>query len=527
MATAEIVAAVESIHAKKDDLRRVFDAVSSFSSSLASFTLKWKDLEDHFALIEKSIADRLKELEYKSTMAGLDPPEEKVDAVAGLVPPVAKVDSLAGSELRSLCAAMDAKGLRLYVVENRKDLAAITNELDVAIGSAPNPAKLVLDAMDGFYDSKSEGKKDGEVQVIRRTCLTLLERLQILSTEIEPLVRDEAKKLALEWKGKASNRGENQVEVLSFLQLLVSFKLVSEFKVDEVFNLFVSVCRKKQAVNIFRGLGLVENMPDFVQKMQSKGKQLDAVKFIHSLNLLDKYPPVPLLKNYLKVTRKAAQEVRKKGINSRQSQNEAIAKEITALRAVINTIKEYKLESQYSSENLQKRITQLEQEKTNKCRTATGNSVASNSSSQNLQQQSKKRPMRTATVASVASHLSPRNLQQQQANKRLRPSTTLTPTAAPDIPPPIVGNKALFGLTNQSPYMGLIGSYGLASTRTIYDHAASSQSGLPLGVHGNLSPRRHLYTSEPFVDSHLYNSSGRYVNYSLPGMTARYPPSYP
>lgn len=58
---------------------------------------------------------------------------------------------------------------------------------------------------------------------------------------------------------------------------------------------------------------------DLIQKLISKGKQLDAVNFAYAFEIVDKFPPVPLLKAYLKEAKKIAQEVRRKGNNSTQS----------------------------------------------------------------------------------------------------------------------------------------------------------------------------------------------------------------
>lgn len=58
---------------------------------------------------------------------------------------------------------------------------------------------------------------------------------------------------------------------------------------------------------------------DLIQKLIIKGKQLDAVNFAYAFDLVDKFPPVPLLKAYLKEAKKVAQEVRKKGNHSAQS----------------------------------------------------------------------------------------------------------------------------------------------------------------------------------------------------------------
>lgn len=55
---------------------------------------------------------------------------------------------------------------------------------------------------------------------------------------------------------------------------------------------------------------------DLVQKLLDKGKQLLAVKFIFEFELTEKFPPVPILKDYVKESKKAAKAVCKEGKNS-------------------------------------------------------------------------------------------------------------------------------------------------------------------------------------------------------------------
>lgn len=255
MATAELGEAIQSIPSKKEELRKTFEALQSFSPAVASFTLQWRDLEDHFSSIERSIELRLKELESKSVSATPPPPEAAV--VNAAADADGEADVVPRPELRSLCVKMDGVGLRSYIVENRKDLPAIKSELDAAIRSAPDPAKLVLDAMDGFQRPKAEGEKEGNLQAIRRTCLNLLERLRVMAPKIKPLVREKARELAVEWKGKISDGAEN---VLAFLQLVASYGLASEFDRDEILDLLISVSRRKQALDLCKSLGVMENM---------------------------------------------------------------------------------------------------------------------------------------------------------------------------------------------------------------------------------------------------------------------------
>ena len=71
-------------------------------------------------------------------------------------------------------------------------------------------------------------------------------------------------------------------------------------------------------------------------------KQVEAVYFAHAAGLFEKFPPVPLLKAYLKNSKKATLATLKSGNNS-AAVNEN-TKELTALRTVIKCIEEHTLE---------------------------------------------------------------------------------------------------------------------------------------------------------------------------------------
>ncbi|CAL9764195.1 unnamed protein product, partial [Musa acuminata subsp. burmannicoides] len=121
---------------------------------------------------------------------------------------------------------------------------------------------------------------------------------------------------------------------------------------------------------------------DLIQKLNSESRQLEAIKFVHALDLSDKYPP-----------------------------NEAISKELAAVKAVIKTVEECKLESEFSCEDLQKRITRLEQQKVDKKRTAI---AATATTSKQQQQPSNKRPRSSTTLSyPVRSHPFPSCAQNQ------------------------------------------------------------------------------------------------------------------
>ncbi|KAG9449679.1 hypothetical protein H6P81_009644 [Aristolochia fimbriata] len=486
-----VSALIKSTPSKKEDLRKAFEDLQAYSSSLASFTLQWKDLEEHFDSIEKQIQARFKELKERESFRSQIPSSSVKEAapakksvsvektqVKQEIPekkpekgpekePEKEPDYPFWPVLKALCVKMDAKGLRQYIINNRKDLSLIREAIAGALRFGEDPVKLVLDAMDGFYRPNSKGDKDGDLASIRRTCILLLEKLSSLSLDIKSPLKERAKKLGLEWKGKITAGGQNPLEVIGFLQLIATFGLLSSFDIDQVVDPIVDVARRKQTIELCRILLPADKIPYLIQKMINKGKQIDAVNFAYTFEVVDKFPPVSLLNDYLIESKKVCQEIRRKGNNSTMSQHEAIARETAAIRAVLKIIEEHKLETEFSRESLEKQIADLESQKPEKKRPAP---TAAASKSQQHQSKKRPRPVVTPSVASV-SHTSS--------------------VIDPDQLPPFILDRVPSFMVGAS-----AGSYGLVgSTGAHYGHLSGGA-----GILGPLSPpRAHLYPSQPYL----------------------------
>ncbi|KAF9610264.1 hypothetical protein IFM89_021825 [Coptis chinensis] len=111
----------------------------------------------------------------------------------------------------------------------------------------------LIDALQGFYPLKSKKARGGELGVIRRTCVLLLEGLEL----VKPVISEEAKKLAVDWRGKVTVGSDDQLEALVFLQLLASYGLVNEFNVDEVLDLLFLLREGDKLLICLEGLVLV------------------------------------------------------------------------------------------------------------------------------------------------------------------------------------------------------------------------------------------------------------------------------
>lgn len=163
-------------------------------------------------------------------------------------------------ELSVLCEKMDGKGLRKYVVENLKDKYAIQDELPGALRCASDPAAMVLESLDGFHGVN--GLRDNELRKLRKGCMLLLDQLRVLSPKIGFKVREQAKKLAVEWKERLMNDSTAKtLEALGFLHLVATYGLVSEFSMDELVDSSSMAAINDEVPELCRSIGLTDKIP--------------------------------------------------------------------------------------------------------------------------------------------------------------------------------------------------------------------------------------------------------------------------
>lgn len=188
------------------------------------------------------------------------------------------VDVKPRPELTQFCKQMDAKGLLNFTMENKKTLYAIREELSVALESATEPARLVLDLLEGFYPPDETNQpldeRDAALQGMRKSCTMIIEAMAALLARIDPgadhllnpEIKQQAKAIADKWKPNLATVGidaadANSLEALAFLQLLATFRIASEFDEEELCKLVLVVPRRRQAPELCHSLGLAHKVP--------------------------------------------------------------------------------------------------------------------------------------------------------------------------------------------------------------------------------------------------------------------------
>ncbi|KAF3568777.1 hypothetical protein DY000_02011115 [Brassica cretica] len=233
--TRSVASLMDSTSSKIQQLQKAFAELES--QRAVTLNLKWKELEEHFHGLERSLKRRFHELEdqekeYETKTrkaqellekkkaaveakekASLERLQKKRDSAVFAISsalekynnaPIADGSITDGTvqedaeispqvkaypELLKLCKDMDSTGLHKFVSDNRKNLASLKEEIPLAFKAASNPATLVLDSLKGFYPIESsvppsDGKKDANLLGTRRTCIMLMECLSILLSRL-------------------------------------------------------------------------------------------------------------------------------------------------------------------------------------------------------------------------------------------------------------------------------------------------------------------------------------------------------
>ncbi|CAN4092952.1 unnamed protein product [Withania somnifera] len=392
----------------------MFDDFQRQTSLMTSCTLLWKELSDHFTSLEQDILKKSEALKAKiqtldsETKASLDVLEHRENSMnASLSIAMQKVveqkhaailalnkeedveheevDNSNGLllKLKSFCVKMDSRSFWNFLTMKKKDLDSLRVEMPKALGECVDPPRFVLEAIsEVFPEDKREGKGERNND-LGWACVLMLESLipvmmdPVLGNErklVTPSVKDKANEIAEIWKKSLDERGgiENvkTPDVHTFLQHLVTFGVVKDEDFDLYRKLVVGSAWRKQMPKLAISLGLGDKMPEMIEELISRGQQVDAVHFTYEVGLADKFPPVPLLKAFLKDAKKAAAAIMEDPNNSGRAVHFAAKKEQSAIRSVLKCIEEYKLEAEFAPDNLKKQLEQLEKPKNEKKRPA-------------------------------------------------------------------------------------------------------------------------------------------------------------
>lgn len=129
------------------------------------------------------------------------------------------------------------------------------------------PAELVLDWMQTEF-SEYWTKADVCLEATSiKTCIFVLEKLMREFPHVTPPLKEDAMKLAFQWKAKMRADVENAWEILGFLNFIAAYELVYTLDIDEIVKLLGMISQNKEALEFCQTLPYADKIPGKILKL--------------------------------------------------------------------------------------------------------------------------------------------------------------------------------------------------------------------------------------------------------------------
>ncbi|CAN6317693.1 unnamed protein product [Urochloa humidicola] len=232
------------------------------------------------------------------------------------------------SDRGAACADMDAQRL----VKLLFTTTGLNLKLQAALHRAPDAAALALHIVELFLHDKMLKTNKAWVN-----CVGLIRMVPVVVTELSAETIELAKPVAKDWKEMIDSPEccmvLGSLASWGLLYFLISYNIVSEFETKEIFCLFATMPRKQQKMNyamLFKDLQLTDRIPELMDYFIENGQQMDVLYWARVFNLVDKYPPVSLLKGYVEKAKQTAIEISQKNMTDQSLS--VVIKELDNLR---------------------------------------------------------------------------------------------------------------------------------------------------------------------------------------------------
>lgn len=536
-----------------DRVQKFFNDLEAQKAILNTSTKLYATLSNHFNSLQKSLSQKSQSLEAKiqslesrsrEALESLDLreislPERESSAAARISEQkdaaLAEFErNVSGSldlaeTLKSFCRKMDSEGLLKFIVSKRKESVSLRAEIVQAMAEAVDAPRLVLDALEGFLAIKA--KKVG-VTDKRWACGLLVQALfpDVRSNSgpkgpaFARSVVERAARIADTWKAQMDELNKSgggtlgAAEAVMFVQMVIGFQLKEKYS-EEFYKKLVMEHAARRDMARLAGALQFGDIGDVIDELVKSGKEIEAVYFAFESGLTERFPPISLLKSYLKNSKKNASTISKNGNSSMAASEDSSTVELNSIKAMIKCVEDHKLESEFSLEPLRKRATALEKAKADRKK----NSAAASSKSHN------KRSYGGGSVSGGSGRggVGSSSFRPAKAAKYSNAYPTSFSRRNPNPPP------------QHSPVTRYPGPYNYPSP-TVYDGPTSASYGSSYGVAHAQSPvaipQQHIYSlsgDNNIGATSVFRSYGGQTSYGGPYDYANVtppsyqPPSYP
>ncbi|XVF49475.1 hypothetical protein PTKIN_Ptkin04bG0015700 [Pterospermum kingtungense] len=321
--------------------------LASLSSAVDAFKCRFDNLTKHLHFINQAIDSKFND------------PQIEIHSPPRLTETDTKTDKTGpqtSSEVKSLCEMICGKGLRKYVVTHLSNVPKLREEVPAALKLAPNPAKLVLDCIGGFFLQGIKAyTKDSPMVPARQA-------------SIEVGLKVEAHEGAVAWRKRLIAEGglakASEVDARGLLLFVACFGIPKVFLSVDLGHL-LRLCDLRAISDVLKGSPvLLDKMPDIIDAMAKNGMHVEAVDVASIFGLEDKCSSKTILTSFLQESTKAFKRAKQEAQNSPVPLRKANEKQLDALKSVVQCLEDRNNDvvKLLGSWQLEKKIVKLEEE---------------------------------------------------------------------------------------------------------------------------------------------------------------------
>lgn len=339
----------------------------SLTTALNAFKDRWDELQKHVDSVQNSIVTYSRDLGL-SQIPIVPVTEAPTSNIPNSGDDATKQRSK--SELESLCQMMSNRGLRKYVLSNLSDLSKLREEVPLALKSAPQPAKLVLDCIGRFYLQGSKAySKCSTLTESRNVSILILEFFLLTGcTEIEPPVKEEAETAAISWRKRLINESSiskaSDMDARGLLLFIGSFGIPAVFKNEDIRNL-IRLSHPREILDALRKSHvLLKRIRGLIADAMKDGMRVEAVNLSCTFGVEDKFPPQLILSSFVNESRETWKKVKSDYWTTPSVLKEAHKKYLDILKSVLNSLEYHNINPSepISVQKIKEEITSLEKE---------------------------------------------------------------------------------------------------------------------------------------------------------------------
>ncbi|WVZ87222.1 hypothetical protein U9M48_033897 [Paspalum notatum var. saurae] len=293
------------------------------------------------------------------------------------------------NDLAAACASMDTLARRLVRLIHTN--VRLQTEFRTALRHVPDRAALSLRVVELFLHDKMI-----KTNRVWANYVGLIRAIPEVVTNLSTESIEQAKRVAKDWKEMVDNPGSCMVlgnlASWSLLYFLITYNIVSEFDIKEIFHLFSTVPRRQQSRNsavLFNGLGLTDKIPELMDYLIGNGQLKDVLYLARVFKVVEKYTPLSVLKGCVEKAKQTVIEISQENMTC-QSLSAVVIKEIHNLRKAKDLAKEQIMDSNLCT-SITAEINILLDEFGQKKRSLADASTTSTSNSQQQQTESNKK----------------------------------------------------------------------------------------------------------------------------------------